>query len=93
MVTSAVENGKLVIRWNKIDSSILQGYKVVASKNDSTPAYPENGYLLWITDKNRDYAVIDNSIQYNSGDFDKYFTSGEKYYFSVTTVYSAETVG
>ncbi len=92
VVTSAVENGKLVIRWNKLDSSNLQGYKVVASKNDSTPAYPENGYLLWITDKNRDYAVIDNSIQYNSGDFGKYFTGGEKYYFSVTAVYNDKKI-
>lgn len=92
VVTSAVENGRLVIRWNKIDSPILQGYRVVASKNDSTPSYPENGHLLWITDKNRDYAVIDNSVQYNDGDFGKYFISGETYYFSVTAVYNGKNV-
>lgn len=87
VVTSAVENGRLVLRWNRIDSPLLLGYRVVASKNDPTPSYPENGYLLWITDKNRDYAVIDNSVPYNGGDFGKYFNSGETYYFSVTAVY------
>ena len=92
VVSSVVENGKLVIRWNKIDSANLQGYRVVASKNDSTPSYPENGHLLWITDKNRDYAVIDNNVQYNSGDFGKYFISGETYYFSVTAVYNDKNV-
>ncbi len=92
VVTSGIENGRLVIRWNKIDSPNLQGYRVVASKNDSTPSYPENGDLLWITDKNRDYAVIDNSAQYNNGDFGKYFISGETYYFSVTAVYNDKNV-
>jgi|GEM_PF-415321 len=92
VVTSSVENGRLVIRWNKIDSPKLQGYRVVASKSDSTPAYPENGYLYWITDKNRNYAVIDNSTPYNSGDFGKYFISGETYYFSVTAVYDDKVV-
>lgn len=92
VVSSTVENGRLVIRWNRIDSSKLQGYRVVASKNDSTPAYPENGHLYWITDKNRTYAIIDNSTQYNSGDFGKYFISGETYYFSVTAVYDDKVV-
>jgi hypothetical protein len=92
VVTSEVENGRLIIRWNKIDSPNLTGYKVVASKNDPTPSYPENGYLYWITDKNKNYAVIDNSTPYNDGDFGKYFTKGEKYYFSVTAVYSDKNV-
>ncbi|NLK86728.1 MAG: S-layer homology domain-containing protein [Clostridiaceae bacterium] len=92
VVTSEVENGKLIIRWNKIDSPNLQGYRVVASKKDSTPSYPENGHLLWITDKNRDYAVIDNSVPYNGGDFGKYFIAGESYYFSVTAVYKDRNI-
>jgi hypothetical protein len=91
-ITSAVENGRLVLRWSKIDSPKLQGYKVVASKDDSTPSYPENGYLYWITDKNRDYAVIDNTAQYNGGDFGKYFISGQTYHFSVTAIYSDRNV-
>ncbi len=92
VVTSAIENGRLVVRWNKIDSPILQGYRLVASKNDSTPTWPENGHLLWITDKDRNYAVIDNTVQYNNGDFDKYFKSGETYHFSVVAVYNDRVI-
>lgn len=91
-LNASIENGRLVLRWNKIDSENLSGYKVVASKNDSTPSYPENGYLYWITDRNRNYAVIDNSTAYNDGDFGKYFVNGENYYFSVTAVYKDRNV-
>ncbi len=92
VVTSVIENGRLVLRWNKIDSPKLQGYRVVASKDDSSPEYPDNGYLYWITDKNKDYAVIDNTTPYNRGDFGKYFVSGETYHFSVTAVYDDRNV-
>jgi len=87
VITAAEENGKLVLRWNKIDSSKLISYRVVASKNDSTPSYPDNGYLYSITDKNRNYAVIDNTTAYSDGDFGGYFVNGEKYYFNITAVY------
>ncbi|NLV35972.1 MAG: S-layer homology domain-containing protein, partial [Clostridiaceae bacterium] len=60
LVSVAKENGTLVVRWNNIASSKLKGYKVVISKNDSTPSYPDNGYLYYITDANKTYAVIDN---------------------------------
>lgn len=92
VVSSSVENGRLVLRWNKINSSELVGYIVSASKNDNTVTYPENGYLYSITDANRNYAVIDNSTAYTNGDFNGYFINGEKYYFSVTAVYKDRTV-
>ena len=91
-VSVANENNTTVVRWNKINSSKLQGYKVVISKYDSTPSYPENGYLYYITDLNKDYAVINNSTPYNNGDFGKYLKKGEKYYFSVTAVYTDKNV-
>jgi hypothetical protein len=92
VVYTSVENGNLVVRWNKIASENFKGYRVVISKNDATPQYPDNGYLLNITDKDRTYAVINNSDKYNEGDFGNYLTKGEKYYFSVTAVYSDRTV-
>lgn len=88
----SIVNGKLVLNWDKIDSSYLNGYKVVISKNDSTPKYPENGYLYYITDRNKNFAVINNEDKYNDGDFGNYLTKGEKYYFSVTAVYNDRNV-
>ena len=92
VVSAAKENGTLVVRWNKIDSDKLKEYRVVISKDDSTPKYPEDGYLYSFTDKNRTYAVIDNSTAYNDGDFGNYLAKGEKYYFSVTAVYEDKVV-
>ncbi len=92
VVSVAKENGRVVIRWNKIDSDQLKGYKVVISKKDSTPSYPDDGYLYYITDTNRNYAVVDNSTAYKDGDFGDYLTKGERYYFSVTAVYEDKNV-
>lgn len=91
-VSVAMENNTVVVRWNKIASPKLKGYRVVISKKDSTPSYPENGYLYYITDTNKNYALINNSAAYNNGDFGKYLTKGEKYYFSVTAVYEDRNV-
>lgn len=87
VVTASEENGRLVLRWNKIDSSELIAYRVVASKNDETPSYPDNGYLYTITDRTKNYAVIDNSTAYSNGDFGGYFVKGEQYNFSITAEY------
>ncbi len=92
IVKASTENSKLVLRWNKIDSANLLGYRVVASKSDNTPGYPENGYLSWITDRDRNYFVVDNSKAYVNGDFGKYFVNGEYYYFSITAVYKDKNV-
>lgn len=92
VLTSAIENGRLVLRWNKIDSPNLIGYRVVASKGDSLPNYPENGYLFSITDRSKNYVVIDNSTAYIDGDFGGYFVKGEKYYFTITAVYNDRNV-
>lgn len=87
VMSAAEENGRLVLRWNKIESTNLVNYRIVASKNDSSPSYPENGYLYSITDHDKNYAVIDNTTAYTDGDFGSYLIKGEKYYFSITAVY------
>lgn len=91
-VTGAVYGNKIVLRWDPISDKGLQGYKVVISKNNPKPKYPDDGYLYWITDKTRAYAVIDNCEPYKNGDFGEYLTPGEQYYFSITAVYSDKKV-
>lgn len=92
IVSTAEENGKLVLRWNKIESTNFVGYRVAASKNDTSPSYPDNGFLYSITDRNINYAVIDNTTAYTNGDFGGYFIKGENYYFNVTAVYNDRSV-
>lgn len=91
-VTACPDGNRIIVNWNRIDSANLQGYKVVISKNDKNPSYPKNGYLVWITNKNTTQWVIDNSSQYNGGDFGGYLTPGQDYYISVTAVYSDNKV-
>ena len=79
----------VTVTWNKIASPDLVGYKVVASKSDSTPMYSENGYYTWITDCNTTSCVIKNGACYNGGDVGK-FSGGTPYYFSVTAIYGDE---
>lgn len=91
-LSASEENGRLVLRWSRIDSPNLQGYRVVASKNDSSPNYPDNGSLYWITDRSRNYAVLESTTAYTDGDFGGYLIKGEKYYFSITAVYNDKNV-
>lgn len=58
--------------WQRISDQRFQGYKVVISRNNSRPAYPGDGYLYYITDRDVTTAVIDNEESYNSGDFGQY---------------------
>jgi hypothetical protein len=75
-----------------ITNPCLQGYKVVISKNNPNPKYPDDGYMFWITDRNRNYSVISSADHYNGGDFGGYLQPGESYYFSITAVYSDKKV-
>lgn len=81
------KNNKFVLSWQKIDDSHLIGYWVVISKKKKEPRYPDNGYLVFINDKNTTQIVIDNTISYKGGDFGEYLKDGEEYYFSVTAQY------
>ncbi|MGE5403854.1 MAG: S-layer homology domain-containing protein [Candidatus Saccharibacteria bacterium] len=92
VVSGAVDGSRIIVRWNKITDNRLQGYKVVVSKDNPRPQYPDDGYLYWITDRSRTSAVIDNSTAYNGGDFGRYLIAGQSYYISVTAVYSDRKV-
>lgn len=86
------EGNKLVLAWKKVEDPRLQGYKIVISKSNDKPVYPDDGYLFWITDKNQTRAVIDNSEPYKSGDFGERLIPGESYYFSITVLYEGGKV-
>jgi hypothetical protein len=83
-VTAEIADGKIIVHWQVITNPKLQGYKVVLSRYDSTPQYPENGYFEWITDRDRDYTVVQAGDSYNGGDFGGRFESGKTYYYYVT---------
>ncbi|PLX25916.1 hypothetical protein C0580_00965 [Candidatus Parcubacteria bacterium] len=85
------EDGVL-LSWKKIDDDRFSGYKIVASKNNSKPAYPNDGYLKYITDDDTTAYLIDNSSAYRNGDFGSYFKVDENYYFSITALYSGYKV-
>jgi PKD repeat protein len=91
-VTGAIENGKVRLNWNVISNPCLQGYKVVISKSNPNPKYPDDGYLFWITDRNTNTSVIDSTMYYNGGDIGGYLQPGQKYYFSITAIYSDSKV-
>jgi len=81
-------NNKFTISWQKIDDARLLGYFVVISKKSKEPKYPDNGYLVYINDKNVTNLVIDNKTPYKGGDFGEYLKEGDEYYFSVTAQYN-----
>lgn len=72
-------------------SKTLAYYKVVISQSDSTPKYPDNGYLQAISDRSQTSCTANNAKAYNGGDFGGYLTVGQKYYVSVTYVFKDET--
>jgi len=88
-VTAVAGANSVTVSWTKITSPDLVGYKVVASKSDSTPKYSENGYYKWITDAGTTSCTISNGAGYNGGDIST-FSGGTSYYFSVTAVYGEE---
>lgn len=86
-VTGKTDGSKIILNWKPVNDEGFTYYKVVVSKNNPYPRYPQDGYLLYITDRNKTSAVIDNSLEYNGGDFGSKLVPGQKYYFSITAVY------
>lgn len=87
---TVVESGEgLLIKWNEMDRSGLEGYKVVASKSDSTPIYPDNGYATWLTDLDVHSYFVQDGTSYKGGDLGGSFKAGETYHVSITAVYNS----
>jgi len=88
-VSAAAGTNSVTVSWGKINHADLVGYKVVASRDCSTPKYSENGYYAWITDANTTSCTISCGAGYNGGDVGT-FSGGTSYYFSVTAIYGDE---
>jgi len=78
--------------WDRIDDEALKGYKIVISKNDPEPAYPDDGYLTYITDTDQSSYIIDNKVKYTDGDFGGCLENNNKYYVNMTAVYEGQHV-
>jgi len=87
-VEGSVTGDDVILEWNAIDHPNFEGYKIVASKGNSAPKYPEDGYKVYITNKEQTRYEINAGDGYNNGDFGGKFVAGEEYYFSITAVYS-----
>ena len=85
----------LVFSWTPIGDSAMtyngttykdfNFYKVVASKTNASPRYPEDGYLTYISDYNSSsWSVNPETDGYNQSPT---LESGETYYFSITYVF------
>ena len=86
------DNGNgLSLSWGKVpDGKPFSYYKVVISKNDSAPMYPGDGYL-YALGSSQISCTVDNSKQYNGGDFNGYLEPGQKYFFAITYVFQDGT--
>jgi PKD repeat protein len=87
-VTGVAKSSTVRLDWDVITDPRLQGYKVVISKSNPNPAYPDDGYMYWITDRFQNYSIIDTKTTYNGGDIGGYLKPGQAYYFSITAVYT-----
>lgn len=87
VVKGDIDEGNVELGWSKAEEEGFKYYKVVVSKYDSSPRYPEDGYLYYISDINDTEVTINIEDEYNGGDFGGRLKPGETYYFSITTVY------
>jgi len=78
-------DGTILLSWETIGSSDFKGYKVVASATNPSPAYPADGYIKYITDRNMTSLLVDST-------FSSFLTPGTEYYFSITVLYNDKKV-
>ncbi|MBP7176440.1 MAG: S-layer homology domain-containing protein [Thermoclostridium sp.] len=86
-VSVKVADNGLKVEWTKTPSSDFKYYKVVMSKSDSNPSYPDDGYIAVISDANQTSYTIKEGQGYNGGDVGN-VTAGQKYYITITAVYN-----
>ena len=79
-------SGGLKVRWNKTANGNFSYYKVVMSKSNASPSYPDDGYIAVISDINTTEYIITPGRAYHGGDIDK-VRAEQKYYITVTAVY------
>ena len=84
-IRGEMDGNKIYLNWNKISDDRFEGYKVVYSFTDSTPAYDSSPYLRWITDASITSTIISLSELAAS-------TETRTCYFSVTALYNDHSV-
>ncbi len=82
-----VDDGGVKLDWTETPADGFVYYKVVLSKTDSTPIYPGDGYLTFISDRQDSDYFIKEGQSYVGGDVGGSLNSGETYYISITAVY------
>lgn len=86
LITPSYSENKVTIKWNKVDASNFSYYAVVLSKNDLTPAYPDNGYITIIASPTTTSCEVKVGDLYNNGDVGN-IQAGVTYNVAVTAVY------
>ena len=92
VVNTDSQTGYILVDWEAIEDEELKGYKIVISKNNETPVYAADGYLVYLTDKTMTSYIIDNQLAYNDGDFGSYLEDMDSYYISVSAIYNQKIV-
>ncbi len=87
-LSATVKDNGVMLDWTKTSSDNFSYYKVVLSKNDSTPSYPGDGYLTYISDVNDTDYFVQELQGYNGGDFGGQ-VQDETYYMTITAVYKS----
>jgi len=88
-VKSKVEADGLQLLWTKVVDPRFSGYKVVLSRNEPSPTYPEHGYLKYITDPCQTSLLLKPGAGYSgNNDFGGRLEAGVTYYARITALYS-----
>lgn len=83
-VTSQMKDNELYLSWTPYTGKHFKGYKVVLSKTDADPTYPDNGYYKFITSSQRTNCTIKLGDEYHNGDFKKF--EMDKYYVRIVVL-------
>lgn len=86
VLTHMVLSNSVKLMWTPVASKNFSYYKVVLSKTDSTPSYPDNGYVTYITDVNKTFFEVKEDQVYQGSDMK--VVDDETYYMAVTAVYT-----
>jgi hypothetical protein len=78
-VSGKTSGDKIVLSWTAETADNFQGYKIVASKMNPNPKYPDDGYIKYITDRDK------TSLSISAGSYG--LKGGAEYYFSVTYLF------
>lgn len=87
VLEGVITGGGLSLDWSSTNSSNFKYYKVVFSRNDTTPVYPGDGYLTYISDNLDSDYYASAGKSYNGGDIGGELESGVSYHVSITAVY------